>query len=234
VAVTLVGAGGKIGRVERRESLSLSEWAVLACLAERPRHGYDIAAELAPAGELGAVWRVTRPLVYRALERLEALGLIEARHTEAGEGGPPRVVFGPRRPGRDRLARWLAEPVAHLRDVRSALLLKLVVAARLGVDTGPLVAAQRARFAGALAALAVPPPPGDAVASWRHRSGAAVAAFLDDLDGGQSVSNSSVLPMSAQMTSTLTPSTASAHQGATKMASTDSEAEMKAHSNPSI
>jgi DNA-binding PadR family transcriptional regulator len=220
--------------MERRESLSLSEWAVLACLAERPRHGYDIATELAPASELGAVWRVTRPLVYRALERLEALGLIEARHTEAGDGGPRRVVYGARRPGRDRLARWLREPVPHLRDVRGALLLKLVVARRLEIDTGPLVSAQRARFADALAALATPPPPGDAVALWRHRSGAAVAAFLDDLDAGQSVSNSSVLPMSAQMTSTLTPSTASAHQGATKMARTDSDAEMKAHSNPSI
>ncbi len=183
--------------MERRGSLSLGEWAVLACLVERPRHGYDIAAELAPSAELGAVWRVTRPLVYRALDRLEALGLIEARHTEAGEGGPPRVVYGPRPAGRARLGGWLAEPVDHLRDVRGALLLKLVVAGRLGADTGPLVAAQRARFADALVALATAPPAGDAVALWRHRSGAAVAAFLDDLDGGQAESNSSVLPMRA-------------------------------------
>ena len=167
--------------MDRRPTLSLNEWAVLACLVERARHGYDIAAALAPDAELGAVWRVSRPLVYRALDRLEALGLVEARHEEAGDGGPPRRVYGPLRPGRERLARWLREPVEHLRDVRGELLLKLVVAGRLGRDVGPLVAAQRARFEGPLAALAAAPPPGDAVALWRHRSGEAVAAFLDDL-----------------------------------------------------
>jgi DNA-binding PadR family transcriptional regulator len=186
--------------MDRRASLSLNEWAVLACLVERPRHGYDIAAELSPDAELGAVWRVSRPLVYRALERLEAVGLVEARHSEAGAGGPRRVVYGPRRPGRGRLAAWLAEPVEHLRDVRGALLLKLVVARRLGVDTAPLVAAQRQRLGPALDALATAPPPGDAVALWRHHSGAAVAAFLDDLagPGDQSPpSNSSVWATSA-------------------------------------
>lgn len=167
--------------MDRRPTLSLNEWAVLACLVERPRHGYDIAAELAPDAELGSVWRVSRPLVYRALDRLEALGLIEAGREEAGAGGPPRRVYGPCRRGRDRLDRWLGQPVAHLRDVRGELLLKLVVAGRLGRDVGPLVAAQRARFADPLAALAATPPPGDAVALWRHRSGEAVAAFLDDL-----------------------------------------------------
>lgn len=186
--------------MERRASLSLNEWAVLACLVERPRHGYEIAAELAPDTELGAVWRVSRPLVYRALERLEAVGLAECRHSEAGSGGPRRQVYGPRRHGRERLARWLAEPVDHPRDVRGALLLKLVVAGRLGVDVAPLVAAQRARFAPILAALATAPPAGDAVALWRHHSGAAVAAFLADLAGpeeGQASSNSSVCATSA-------------------------------------
>lgn len=165
----------------RREELSLNEWAVLACLVERPRHGYDIACELAPAAPLGAVWRVSRPLVYRALDRLAALSLAEPHRAEPGEGGPPRQVFGPTPTGRARLAGWLAEPVAHLRDVRGALLLKLVVAERLAVDAGPLLDAQRDRFAAPLAALARLPPRGDVAALWRHHSAAAVQAFLDDL-----------------------------------------------------
>ena len=163
----------------RRASLSLNEWAVLACLVERPRHGYDIAGELDPGSELGSVWRVPRQLVYRALERLAALGLVEPRRQEPGEGGPPRQVYGPTRRGRERLAGWLREPVAHLRDVRGELLLKLVVAARLDVDATPLVEAQRSAFAEPLAALAVPPPRDDPVALWRHHSAAAVGAFLD-------------------------------------------------------
>lgn len=170
--------------MDRRPSLSLNEWAVLACLVERPRHGYDIAGALAPDTELGTVWRVTRQLVYRALARLQDLGLAEPRRSEPGAGGPPRAVYGASRRGRARLAEWLAEPVEHLRDVRGALLLKLVVARRLGVDAGPLVAAQRRQFAEALDALAVAPEPDDPVALWRHHSGAAVGAFLDALAAG--------------------------------------------------
>lgn len=165
----------------RRDSLSLNEWAVLACLVERDRHGYDIASELAPAADLGGVWRVPRPVVYRALDRLVALGLAAPCHAEPGDGGPPRQVFASSEAGRERLGEWLVQPVDHLRDVRSALLLKLTVGRRLAVDTRPLVAAQRRHFERSLAALTAPPVTDDAVALWRHHSAAAVQAFLDDL-----------------------------------------------------
>ncbi len=167
--------------MERRETLSLNEWAVLACLVERPRHGYDIAGELAPGAELGTVWRVSRQLVYRALDRLAALGLAAPQGPEPGDGGPPRRVHAPTAAGRDRLAGWLTTPVDHLRDVRGALLLKLLVARRLGVDVAPLVHAQQATFAATLDALAAEPPQDDPVALWRHHSAAAVRALLDDL-----------------------------------------------------
>ena len=168
----------------RRPTLSLNEWAVLGLLAEQPRHGYDIAGELQPVAEVGQVWRVPRPLVYRALDRLAALGLAEQRGREPGDAGPRRTVHGPTDAGRRELDRWLATPVDHLRDVRSALLLKLVVARRLGVDRSPLVTAQRAHVRRSLAALADRPPADDPVALWRHHSAAAVAAFLADLDAG--------------------------------------------------
>lgn len=172
---------GSVG-TQRRETLSLNEWAVLVCLVERPRHGYDIAAALAPDAPLGAVWRVSRQLVYRAIDRLTALGLAEPHGAEPGAGGPPRQVVGATDLGRQRALAWVREPVAHLREVRSGLLLKLVAAPRLGVDVAPLVAAQRDRFAPALAALATPPPASDPVGLWRHHSAAAVSAFIDALD----------------------------------------------------
>ena len=167
--------------MDRRDTLSSNEWAVLAALVERPRHGYDIAAALRPEAEVGAVWRVSRQLVYRALDRLVALGLAAPQGPEPGDGGPPRQVVAPTAAGRERLAAWLAEPVSHLRDVRSAFLLKLVVAGRLGVDTRSLVDAQRRCFAPRFAALAKVPPADDPVALWRHHSAAAVRALLDDL-----------------------------------------------------
>ena len=167
--------------MERRTTLSLNEWAVLSCLVERPRHGYDIAAELAPDADLGAVWRVTRQPVYRALDRLVALGLATPQGSEPGEGGPPRQVHAATASGRERLTEWLRTPVPHLRDVRSALLLKLVVAGRLGVDTSGLVRAQQRAFRDALDALAPVPPRDDPVALWRHHSAGAVRALLDDL-----------------------------------------------------
>ena len=136
VAVNLVGRiaapCANLPGVERRAELSLSEWAVLGVLVERPRHGYDIAAALSPDAAVGRAWRVRRQLVYRALERLEALALVEPRRTEPGAAAPPRTVYGPTRRGRATLHRWLDTPVDHLRDVRSALLLKLVLLEALG------------------------------------------------------------------------------------------------------
>lgn len=167
--------------MERRPTLSLSEWAVLGVLVERSRHGYDVAAELRPGTALGDTWRVTRPLVYRALERLVALGLVEERRVEAGASAPPRTVYGPTRRGRTTLRRWLHTPVAHLRDVRSALLLKLVLLERLALPHDDLVRAQRAAFEPRLAELRSLPAAGGVTARWRHHSAAAVAAFLDGL-----------------------------------------------------
>jgi DNA-binding PadR family transcriptional regulator len=168
--------------VQRRPTLSLNEWAVLGVLVDRSRHGYDIAADLRPEAEIGQVWRVSRQLVYRALERLADLGLIEPRGDEPGDAGPRRTVYAPTRRGRAALTRWLAQPVDHVREVRGALLLKLVLAHRLGVDATGLVGAQRARIADQLEALTATPPGGDPVALWRHHSAAAVVAFLDGLE----------------------------------------------------
>jgi DNA-binding PadR family transcriptional regulator len=170
--------------VKRRPTLSLNEWAVLGLLAERPRHGYDIAADLQPDAEVGRAWRLDRQVVYRALDRLDALGLAAARGTEPGAGGPPRTVYEATDEGRERLVGWLRRPVQHVRDLRSAFLLKLVLSRRLGVDATPLVEAQRAQLDRHIAALGPEPPPGEVVALWRHHAAHAARAFLDALPGG--------------------------------------------------
>jgi PadR family transcriptional regulator AphA len=174
---------GRLDAVNRRPTLSLNEWAVLGLLVEQPRHGYDIAAELQPDAEVGEVWRLPRALVYRAIGRLEALGMVCPEATERG-GGPPRTVYGATPAGTRRFGAWLAAPVDHLRELRAGFLLKLVLARRAGVDRTELVRAQLRRLDAQFTALAEPPPAGDPVALWRHHSALAARAFLEALDRG--------------------------------------------------
>jgi DNA-binding PadR family transcriptional regulator len=126
---------------------------VLALLCERPAHGWAIASQLTPDGELGAVWTMGRPLVYRSLEILEHRALIEAAGHEPGIRGPNRTILRATPAGADALMRWLAEPVDHVRDVRSLLLLKLVFADRLDVDPRPMLEAQHDANTASVAAL---------------------------------------------------------------------------------
>jgi DNA-binding PadR family transcriptional regulator len=127
--------------VERE--LAPGEWSVLALLAEAPAHGWALARQMARDGEIGRVWALGRPLVYRALELLEERGLIEPAGSERGVRGPNRTVFRATADGRRELAEWLQVPVEHVRDVRSLLLLKLVLIDRGGLDREPLLRAQR-------------------------------------------------------------------------------------------
>ncbi len=172
--------------MDRRPVPSLNEWAVLGVLVERARHGYDVALALRPSSPIGAAWRVDRQFVYRALDRLEAVGLVEPRRTEPSGSGPPRTVYGPTRRGRGALRRWLDEPVAHLRDVRSAFLLKLVLRRQLGLSITELVQAQRTAFEPLLRQHRVAAADDvdvvvDVVAAWRRESAGAVERFLDRL-----------------------------------------------------
>ncbi|MGH8974624.1 MAG: PadR family transcriptional regulator [Acidimicrobiia bacterium] len=162
--------------------LSLTEWAVLGVLATAPAHGFAVARQLQAPAPVGRVWTVPRPLVYRAIGRLEDQALIHPRATEPGAGGPQRTVYRIGRRGRAALDRWLRTPVDHLRDVRSELLLKLVLCARHGVEPRQLVESQQEVFRGHLAALDVPAGrPVDPVDLWRHESAQAVARFLGGL-----------------------------------------------------
>jgi DNA-binding PadR family transcriptional regulator len=129
------------------------EWAVVALLAEAPAHGWSLVEKLRPGGQIGAVWSVPRPGVYRSLELLERRGLIEREGLERAARGPHRAVFRVTREGHDALGAWLADPVEHVRDIRWLFLLKLVLAARAGIDREPLIRNQLATIAPTVAAL---------------------------------------------------------------------------------
>ena len=164
------------------QQLLLGEWACLGILYQGPSHGFAVARRLRPDGDVGRVWSLSRPLTYRALDQLVRRELVRAVGEEPGIAGGNRTVLAATRRGRARLRMWVARPVAHLRDVRSELLLKLVLAEQCGLDVRPMIAAQQARIAELNAALAAPPTAdADVVALWRYEASEAARRFVDRL-----------------------------------------------------
>ena len=158
--------------------LSLAEAVCLTLVAREPRHGWSIVKALAPDGEIGRVWALSRPLTYRALDALAAAELIEPRGSEAG-AGPPRTIWRATQKGRRASRAWLRRPVAHLREMRTEFLLKI----QLGAPANELARAQLEAFAPTFAGLAraARAEPNDVVVCWRAESAEATRRFLQSL-----------------------------------------------------
>jgi DNA-binding PadR family transcriptional regulator len=163
--------------------LSLSEWVVLCLVCERPTHGWELAASLARDSELGQIWYVARSVVYRAMDRLEPLGLIRTTGLEQSDHGPVRALATATAGGRRAARAWLATPAAHPRDVRTELLIKLALLHRSGTDAASLVRAQRSLLlpiaAGIDDQLRRATGFDRTLAAWRHQSIVAALQFLD-------------------------------------------------------
>lgn len=160
--------------------LSVTECSVLGVLAEGPNHGFALARELSEKGEVGRVYTVRQPLVYRALDRLVEAGMAERMRTEESDSGPQRVIHRVTARGRHRLNRWLEEPVAHVRDVRIEFLLKLTLLRRAGRSPSRLIDEQRRALRPTLKALD-DDTTDDHVEIWRRHNARAVEAYLDEL-----------------------------------------------------
>ena len=154
--------------------LSLADQVCLAIVGEWRTHGWAIVKQLAPDGELGRIWSLSRPLTYRAIDHLVELGLVE----RADAGRRSEIWITPK--GRRRRRRWLSEPVVHLRDLRTEFLLKLQLGRRAGLDTTALITAQQGRITPTIAALTTTEPT-DVVDLWRQESARAASRFLDRL-----------------------------------------------------
>ena len=158
--------------------LLLGEWACLGVLAQGPNHGFAVAQELRVTGRIGRVWSLTRPLTYRAIDQLIAHGYVEVIGEEPGTAGGNRTIVAITRSGRAALRAWCRTPVHHLRDLRSELLLKLVVAEVNDIDTSTLISAQRLIVDDFVVANR---GSRDVVTSWRHEMALAAKRFLDKL-----------------------------------------------------
>lgn len=165
------------------QQLLLGEWACLGLLYPAPSHGFAIAARLKPTGDVGRVWSLSRALTYRSLEQLAIRDYVRPVGEEPGIAGGNRTILSATRTGRAQLRKWLSVPVVHLRDLRSELLLKLIVAELCGIDIAPMLRAQREHIVELADALAtqVAADPTDVVALWRSESSHAALRFLDRL-----------------------------------------------------
>ncbi|MFZ4718142.1 MAG: PadR family transcriptional regulator, partial [Ilumatobacteraceae bacterium] len=102
---------------------TLAEHACLTLVVQGVSHGWAIGSLLAPKGELGGVYTLSRPLTYRAIDGVVAQGLV--RRKEPTGGTRDRATLTATATGRRAAQAWLDEPVAHVRDVRVELMLKL-------------------------------------------------------------------------------------------------------------
>ena len=167
--------------------LSLREWVVLCIVCEGPTHGFALGKLFSRGGSLGRVWQVSRLAVYGALRRLEQRGMVQWAGEQRTNLGPDRSLVTATRAGRKAAREWLRKPVAHGRDVRSELLMKLALLDRAGADPRQLLRDQRAEFAPLAAVLAdrvqVTTGMEHTLALWRREAMSATMQFLDEAAG---------------------------------------------------
>lgn len=153
---------------------SLAEHACLVLVAQGTSHGWAVGTLLAPSGELGRVFTLSRPLTYRAVDGLVQQGLVRRKEGSGSTRDP--AVLTPTAAGRRATLAWLDSPVDHIRDVRVELMLKLLLRQRGGLPLEPLLSAQ-------LEALPfeqlLRSDDDDLVAVWRREQARAVQAFLE-------------------------------------------------------
>ena len=128
--------------------------AVLALLADKPAHGYELKSSFEQA--VGDQWGgLNIGHLYQIIDRLGRDGLIESER-QPQPVKPDRVVHRLTAAGRAELEHWLAEPAARTRGYRDDFFLKLMAAAHSGdpATLAGVLRRQRAYLLGELRGLA--------------------------------------------------------------------------------
>lgn len=104
--------------------------AVLALLADKPAHGYELRGSFEQA--VGEQWGgLNIGHLYQVLDRLARDGLIESER-QPQPVKPDRLVHRITPAGRAELGRWLNEPSVPTRGYRDDFFLKVMAAAQAG------------------------------------------------------------------------------------------------------
>lgn len=175
-----------MSRVARdAHDLLLGEWACLGILYNQSSHGFAISARLRPDGDIGRIWSLTRPLTYRALEQLQWHGYVDQVGQESGLAGGNRTLLKITRSGRAIFRSWINTPVAHLRDMRSELLLKLILSEESQIDISAMLMMQRREIDALLKKIRInleATDDTDMVLRWRLEVAEATKRFIDSID----------------------------------------------------
>jgi DNA-binding PadR family transcriptional regulator len=163
-----------------RQDAQLARNVVLALVVHTPRHGWAIHEQLSPTGDIGRAWTLSRQLVYRAIDTLVDDGLVK-RATPKDGGGGDKVIISPTAAGKRLAIQWLDSPVTHLRDVRTELVLKVMLREKMGLPLAPFLSLQHEIFDPLITAInkdASDSP----VNLWRKESANAVKRYLSRLE----------------------------------------------------
>ena len=163
-----------------RQDAQLARNVVLALVVHTPRHGWAIHEQLSPTGDIGRAWTLSRQLVYRAIDTLVEDGLVKRAVPKDGGGGD-KVIISPTAAGKRLTKEWLDSPVTHLRDVRTELVLKVMLREKLELPLAPFLSLQDAIFDPLITAInkdASDSP----VNLWRKESANAVKRYLSRLE----------------------------------------------------
>ena len=134
--------------------------ALLALLAEHPRHGYQLRQEF--EARTGGSWPLNIGQVYTTLARLARDGLV----TEAGRPDDGSVEYELTAAGQADVAQWWSRPVQRSAPARDELAIKIAMAVTSpGVDAAAVIQRQRTESLRALqehtrASAQVPDLPG--------------------------------------------------------------------------
>lgn len=163
-----------------RQDAQLARNVVLALVVHTPRHGWAIHEQLSPTGDIGHAWTLSRQLVYRAIDTLVEDGLVK-RATPKDGGGGDKVIISSTAAGKRLAMQWLDSPVTHLRDVRTELVLKVMLREKLGLPLASFLESQHKIF-DPLIAVINKDASGSPVNLWRKESANAVKRYLARLE----------------------------------------------------
>ena len=163
-----------------RQDAQLARNVVLALVVHTPRHGWAIHEQLSPTGDIGHAWTLSRQLVYRAIDTLVEDGLVK-RATPKDGGGADKVIISPTATGKRTAMHWLDSPVTHLRDVRTELVLKVMLREKMELPLGSFLEAQHEIFDPLIASINKDTSDSP-VNLWRRESANAVKRYLTRLE----------------------------------------------------
>ena len=158
--------------------LPFAERVCLVLITQEVSHGWALGSMLAPDGELGRIWTLSRPLTYRAIDGLVDKGLITRTGQAAGRGRD-RVLLAPTAPAAESPGSGSRSPSSTCAtSARSCW-------SSCSSGTGPASTTSRCwprqaeLFEPAIDALTSTHRDDDLVDLWRRESARAVRRFLD-------------------------------------------------------